>query len=34
MKLNVVRVFTRDWPRATDFYRNTLALDERFYPPK
>ena len=30
MKLYAVRVFVGDWPRACDFYGETLGLAERF----
>ncbi len=26
--LNTVRIFTRDWPRATTYYREILGLEE------
>lgn len=29
-KLNTVRIFTRNWPGARRFYRDTLGLSERF----
>ncbi len=29
-RLDTVRVFTRDWARATGFYRDTLGLEETF----